>query len=248
MGKLFSRFDPTPSRTPEDCERHYTQVHVHMAQELLRPMPSLLSYHTDRAVAQADVNGDFKQRPRAWRFAVRAHCAGRVAGLQSRAERDGRAGSRQLPVPPAFLRGRGDRAVGPPRRPDRAGQVHARGRPAVDGRSRAGLERLHRARGPGARGDGRRVRRPRAVPQPRALRDRVRARRRGGSAAGRSPRGDHARGLHRGVLRPSPLGRGGARRPRARRCAGPRSPTWWTSTSCGSKRRPRSRHVSRRSS
>ena len=70
MGKLFSRFDPTPSRPPEDCERHYTQVHVHMAQELLRPMPSLLSYHTDRAVAQADVNGNFKQRPRAWRFAV----------------------------------------------------------------------------------------------------------------------------------------------------------------------------------
>ena len=70
MGKLFSRFDPTPSRTPDDCERHYTQVHVHMAQELLRPMPSLLSYHTDRAVAQADVNGAFKQRPRAWRFAV----------------------------------------------------------------------------------------------------------------------------------------------------------------------------------
>src|SRR3954451_25186124 len=70
MGKLFSRFDPTPSRPPEDCERHYTQVHVHMAQELLRPMPSLLSYHTNRAVAQADVNGGFNQRPRAWRFAV----------------------------------------------------------------------------------------------------------------------------------------------------------------------------------
>src|SRR3954451_20007885 len=70
MGKHFSRFDPTPSKRPEECERHYTQVHVHMAQELLRPMPSLLSYHTNRAVAQADVNGGFNQRPRAWRFAV----------------------------------------------------------------------------------------------------------------------------------------------------------------------------------
>src|SRR3954454_7583752 len=70
MGKLFSRFDPAPSRPPEDCAHHYTQVHVHMAQEPLRPMPSLVSYHTDRAVAQADVNGAFKQRPRAWRFAV----------------------------------------------------------------------------------------------------------------------------------------------------------------------------------
>ena len=70
MGKHFSRFDPTPSRSPEECERHYTQVHVHMAQELLRPMPSLLSYHTNRAVAQADVNGGWNQRPRAWRFVV----------------------------------------------------------------------------------------------------------------------------------------------------------------------------------
>jgi hypothetical protein len=70
MGKLFSRFDPTPSRSRDECERHYTQVHVHMAQELLRPMPALLSYHTDLVVAQADINGGFDQRPRAWRFAV----------------------------------------------------------------------------------------------------------------------------------------------------------------------------------
>jgi hypothetical protein len=70
MGKVIGRFDPTPSRSPEECERHYTQVHVRMAQDLLRPMPSLLSYHTDRAVAQVDVNGGWSQRPRAWRFVV----------------------------------------------------------------------------------------------------------------------------------------------------------------------------------
>ena len=70
MGKSLGRFDPTPSRTPEECERHYTQVHVRMAQDLLRPMPSLLSYHTNRAVAQADVTGGWNQRPRAWRFVV----------------------------------------------------------------------------------------------------------------------------------------------------------------------------------
>jgi hypothetical protein len=70
MGKVIGRFEPTPSRSPEECERHYTQVHVRMAQDLLRPMPSLLSYHTNRAVAQADVNGGWNQRPRAWRFVV----------------------------------------------------------------------------------------------------------------------------------------------------------------------------------
>jgi hypothetical protein len=76
MGKVIGRFDPTPSRTPEECERHYTQVHVRMAQDLLRPMPSLLSYYTNRAVAQADVNGGWNQRPRAWRFVVLRFTAG----------------------------------------------------------------------------------------------------------------------------------------------------------------------------
>ena len=70
MGKSFSRFEPTPSRTPEECERHYTEVHVRMAQELLRPMPALISYHVDRGVAQADVSGGWAQRPRAWRFVI----------------------------------------------------------------------------------------------------------------------------------------------------------------------------------
>ena len=68
MGKSISRFLPTPSRSPEECERHYTEVHVRMAQELLRPMPALVSYHVNRAVAQADVTGGWAQRPRAWRF------------------------------------------------------------------------------------------------------------------------------------------------------------------------------------
>ena len=68
MGKSISRFMPTPSRTPDECERHYTTVHVRMAQDLLRPMPALISYHVNRAVAQADVTGGWAQRPRAWRF------------------------------------------------------------------------------------------------------------------------------------------------------------------------------------
>jgi hypothetical protein len=41
-----------------------------MAQELLRPMPALISYHVDRGVAQADVSGGWAQRPRAWRFVI----------------------------------------------------------------------------------------------------------------------------------------------------------------------------------
>jgi hypothetical protein len=83
MGKVIGRFDPTPSRTAEECERHYTQVHVRMAQDLLRPMPSLLSYYTDRAVSQADVNGGWSQRPRAWRFVVLRFTPGETLAFSS---------------------------------------------------------------------------------------------------------------------------------------------------------------------
>jgi hypothetical protein len=47
-----------------------------MAQDLLRPMASLRSYHTNRAVAQADITGGWAQRPRAWRFVVLRFDAG----------------------------------------------------------------------------------------------------------------------------------------------------------------------------
>ena len=70
MSKSLSRFEPTPSRAPEECERHYVQVHIAMAQNLLAPASGLLSYHTNRAVAEADVSGGWAQRPRAWRFVV----------------------------------------------------------------------------------------------------------------------------------------------------------------------------------
>jgi hypothetical protein len=70
VGKAIGRFDPTPSRTPEECERHYTQVHVPMAQDLLRAMPAVRNYHVSRAVGQADIAGGWRARPRAWRFVV----------------------------------------------------------------------------------------------------------------------------------------------------------------------------------
>jgi hypothetical protein len=70
VSKAFSRFEPTPSRSAEECERHYTEVHVRMAQDLLRPMQGLHSYHTNRAIAQADISGGWARRPRAWRFVV----------------------------------------------------------------------------------------------------------------------------------------------------------------------------------
>jgi hypothetical protein len=78
MPKSISRFEPTPSRSPEECERHYTEVHVRMAQNLLTPMAGLRSYHVNRALAQADVSGGWRQRPRAWRFVVLRFAPGEV--------------------------------------------------------------------------------------------------------------------------------------------------------------------------
>ena len=52
--KVFARFDPTPQRSPQECERHYRAAHVPFAQNQLRPMPGMISYHVNRAVAQAD--------------------------------------------------------------------------------------------------------------------------------------------------------------------------------------------------
>lgn len=69
-GKVFSRFDPTPQRRRCECERHYCSVHLPFAQDQLRSMAGLVSYHVNRATAQADVAGGFAQRPHAWRFVI----------------------------------------------------------------------------------------------------------------------------------------------------------------------------------
>ena len=226
MGKVIGRFDPTPSRTPEECERHYTEVHVRMAQDLLRPMPSLLSYHTDRAVAQADVNGGWRQRPRAWRFVVLRFTPGET--LAFTAEQNEMVAQdhvnclyrlRSCDVEESVLLDRVEGQLALAKfmiEADRAPGVDARGGWSAFSRARrAGPTAWCKA--PSAHG---------ADPQPRAQRGRLRAPRRRGPAAGRAARGQHPRRLHRGVLRPPALGPGSARpaggggraaRPRARR-------------------------------
>jgi hypothetical protein len=81
--KVFTRFDPTPQRTPQECERHYRTVHVPFAQDQLRPMTGLISYHVNRAVAQADVAGGFAQRPSAWRFVILRFTAGHALAFDA---------------------------------------------------------------------------------------------------------------------------------------------------------------------
>ena len=195
-----------------------------MAQELLRPMPSLLSYHINRAVAQADVVGGLGQRPRAWRFVVLRFAPGEVLAFTPEQNEMVAQDHVNCLYRLRSHRRRGDRPARPPGRPARAGEVPARGRPGAGRQStRAGWRRSARWPTACSRAMEERLRRSAAVPQPRAQRGRVRAARRRRPAADRAARRDDARGLHRGLLRSRALGRGGPGRrwwPRAR-CACP---------------------------
>jgi hypothetical protein len=44
MGKSIGRFDPTPSRTPEECERHYAGACAHGAGS---PAPDVIAAHVN---------------------------------------------------------------------------------------------------------------------------------------------------------------------------------------------------------
>ncbi len=68
--KSFASFNPITSRSLEECERHYLEVHSRWARNLLFDRPHLVSYHIDRATAAYDVRGGFGQRPDAWRWVI----------------------------------------------------------------------------------------------------------------------------------------------------------------------------------
>ncbi len=68
--KSFARFLPLTSRTREECERHYVDVHFAFARRMLAAQPNLITYHTGVAVAEYDIAGGWSQYPRAWRFVM----------------------------------------------------------------------------------------------------------------------------------------------------------------------------------
>ena len=161
-----------------------------MAQDLLRPMPSLLSYHTNRAVAQADVNGGWRQRPRAWRFVVLRFTPGETLAFtpeqnemvaQDHVNCLYRLRSCEVEESVLFDRVGGQLALA-------KFMIEADRAPGVDGEAAWGAFSAARRSRP--RHGGRRVRRAGADRQPRAQRGRVRAARRRGPAAGRAARGD----------------------------------------------------------
>lgn len=83
LDKTVSSFNPVSSRTPEECDRHYLEVHSRWARNLLRDRSHVISYHIDRAVAAYDVRGGFGQRPDAWRWVILRLMPGARLGLSA---------------------------------------------------------------------------------------------------------------------------------------------------------------------
>jgi hypothetical protein len=76
--KTISQFLPLSSVSRRDAVRHYRKVHTRFARRLLREMDQVVSYHIDRADREFDVNGGWRQRPRAFRFVVLRFAPGRA--------------------------------------------------------------------------------------------------------------------------------------------------------------------------
>ncbi|MEY9211779.1 hypothetical protein NI17_008785 [Thermobifida halotolerans] len=68
--KTVSHFLPASTVTAEEADRYYTRVHTRFARHFLREMDQVVSYHTNRAVAQYDLLGGWERPPRAFRYVV----------------------------------------------------------------------------------------------------------------------------------------------------------------------------------
>lgn len=70
MVKAINRFDPVRSKTLDEAERHYVEIHHTFAREMHRRNDAVLQYLPARAVGQYDINGEFDQTPDAWRYVI----------------------------------------------------------------------------------------------------------------------------------------------------------------------------------
>lgn len=63
---------------PDECERHYLEVHSPWALREIRQLDDMLSYHTNLFLGQWDLLGGFRQSPDQWRYAsMRSRRGGR---------------------------------------------------------------------------------------------------------------------------------------------------------------------------
>src|SRR5437868_2018340 len=71
MKKKIVRLSPRRDLPIEECDRHYLASHFRFAATTFRDsVDAVLAYHSNRAVAQFDLNGTFHERPDDWRFVI----------------------------------------------------------------------------------------------------------------------------------------------------------------------------------
>src|SRR4051812_26090096 len=70
LKKKFVELVPHDPRNTEAADRHYIDVHFRFAATTFRDIPAVVAYHTNRAIAQLDLNGGFQQHPDVWRLVV----------------------------------------------------------------------------------------------------------------------------------------------------------------------------------
>lgn len=66
--KTYAHFLPLAALPAQESDRHYREVHTRWARRFLRELPDVISYATDRVLAERDPAGGWGQRPRAFRF------------------------------------------------------------------------------------------------------------------------------------------------------------------------------------
>ena len=69
-GKSIIQFLPLAGQSRRAADRYYRDVHTRFSRGQMRTMPHVLSYHTNRADAEYDLTAGWRQRPRAFRFAI----------------------------------------------------------------------------------------------------------------------------------------------------------------------------------
>jgi hypothetical protein len=70
LKKKFVELTPHDPREIEEADRHYLDVHFRFAATTFRDIDAVRAYHSNRAVAQLDLTGGFRQRPDLWRLVV----------------------------------------------------------------------------------------------------------------------------------------------------------------------------------
>lgn len=94
LAKSIAQFQPLAGQRRGVADRHYDRVHTPFARAVLREMPHVISYHTNRAHAEFDISGGWAQRPRAFRFVILRFTPGRSLefppGIRARIAEDHR--------------------------------------------------------------------------------------------------------------------------------------------------------------